>query len=348
MISTLYNAIKAGKNGANKGIPTGLPKLDSLTYGIQRKWMTVIAGDSGSGKSSLALYYSVYKPFCTYMDTKGTINAIDIKFLLFSFELASDVLLAKLLSTYIFEYYGRVISYSDILSLQNTLSDDDYNLILTAKPWLEEFERICEVIDKPVTAKGLYAICKEWSRKYGDYEETVTPNGYIKETYKPKNPQQFLIVLVDHIKLLTTDSGNTSKQEIDKACDFLIGFRNKCSFTIYIVQQLNRTFKSMARRGNDGLYSLLQLDDLADSSGPGNAAEVVIGIFFPFREKLSKCEGYDIKILRDRMRLVQILKQRFGMSDRSVGCTFFGEVGLWNELPLPNEIQDYTQYVKLI
>lgn len=47
---------------------------------------------------------------------------------------------------------------------------------------------------------------------------------------------------------------------------------------------------------------------LADSSGPGNAAEVVIGIFFPFREKLSKCEGYDIKILRDRMRLVQILK----------------------------------------
>lgn len=55
MISTLYNTIKAGKEGANKGISTGLPKLDSLTYGIQRKWMTVIAGDSGSGKSSLAL-----------------------------------------------------------------------------------------------------------------------------------------------------------------------------------------------------------------------------------------------------------------------------------------------------
>ena len=86
---------------------------------------------------------------------------------------------------------------------------------------------------------------------------------------------------------------------------------------------------------------------LADSSGPSNAAEVVIGIFFPFREKLSKCEGYDIKILKNNFRLIQILKQRFGMSDRSVGCTFFGEVGLWNELPLPNEIQDYTQYVNL-
>lgn len=46
--------------------------------------------------------------------------------------------------------------------------------------------------------------------------------------------------------------------------------------------------------------------------------------------------------------MITQLKQRFGMSDRSVGCTFFGEVGLWNELPLPNEIQDYTQYVKLI
>lgn len=46
--------------------------------------------------------------------------------------------------------------------------------------------------------------------------------------------------------------------------------------------------------------------------------------------------------------MITQLKQRFGMSDRSVGCTFYGEVGLWKELPLPNEIQDYTKYVKLI
>lgn len=260
MISTLYNTIKAGKEGFNKGIASGLPKLDTITYGIQRKWMTVIGGDTGSGKSSLALYMSVYKTFCNYMDSKNTENEINIKYLIFSFEMAAEVLLAKLLSLYLYDYYGRVISYSEILSLHSTLSEDDYNLVVASKPWLEEFEKICEIIDKPVTAKGLYAICKEWSRKHGEYIEVNTAN-YTKETYIPKDPQQFLVVLVDHIKLLTTDTGNTSKQEIDKACDFLISFRNKCSFTIYIVQQLNRTFKSMARRGNDGLYSLLQLDD---------------------------------------------------------------------------------------
>lgn len=60
MISTLYNTIKAGKEGANKGISTGLPKLDSLTYGIQRKWMTVIAGDSGSGNITYKLIFNYY------------------------------------------------------------------------------------------------------------------------------------------------------------------------------------------------------------------------------------------------------------------------------------------------
>ena len=58
MISTLYNTIKAGKEGANKGISTGLPKLDSLTYGIQRKWMTVIAGDSGSVNNTYKLVFN--------------------------------------------------------------------------------------------------------------------------------------------------------------------------------------------------------------------------------------------------------------------------------------------------
>lgn len=48
IVSELYKNIDQGRNGLNKGISTGLPKLDLLTYGVQRKWLSVIAGDSGS------------------------------------------------------------------------------------------------------------------------------------------------------------------------------------------------------------------------------------------------------------------------------------------------------------
>lgn len=48
IVENLFHNIKQGKKGLNKGISSGFPKLDTITYGVQRKWMTVYAGDSGS------------------------------------------------------------------------------------------------------------------------------------------------------------------------------------------------------------------------------------------------------------------------------------------------------------
>ena len=339
IVSELYKNIDQGRNGLNKGISTGLPKLDLLTYGVQRKWLSVIAGDSGSGKSVLALYTYVYAPFKQYVED----NSINVNFLLFSFEMSAEVLLAKLLSLHIYDTYNEVVSYDEILSLTDRCSDEHFNLIQKSKDWLNLFESRCEIVDKPVTARGLYAICKEWSQKHGTYKETGTIGEYTKTEYIPNDPKQYLIVVVDHIKLLSVSAGHTAKQEIDEACDYLIHFRNKCCFTEIIIQQLNRNFKSMDRRNSEN--NLLGLEDLSDSSGPAQASETVIGIYHPFREKRSKCEGYDIRQLKDRFRLIQILKHRFGQADKSMGCNFFGEISLWKDLPLPQDITDYEQYL---
>lgn len=341
LVENLYKNIQQGRTGLNQGISTGIPKLDDLTYGVQRKWLTVIAGDSGSGKSVLSLYTYVYSPFKQYMLNKET----DVHFLLFSFEMSAEVLLAKLLSLYIYDTFHEIVSYDEILSLTGKCSDYHFELINQSREWLQEFESKCEIIDKPVTAKGLYAVCKEWSQKFGTYKDSGTIGEYTKTEYIPHNPKQYLIVVVDHIKLLSVSSGHTAKQEIDEACDYLIHFRNKCNFTEVIIQQLNRNFKSMDRRNSAN--NLLGLEDLSDSGGPAQAAETVIGIYHPFREKLPRCEGYDIRQLKDRFRLIQILKHRFGQADRSMGCNFFGEISLWKELPLPQDINDYEQYIKL-
>lgn len=270
---------------------------------------------------------------------------IDLHFLLFSFEMSAEVLLAKLLSLYIYDTYNKVLSYGDILSLTTTISNEDLDFINNSRWWLEEFEKCCDIIDKPTTAKGLYAICKEWSRKFGTYKELESHENYTKEDYIPNNPEQYLIILVDHIKLLSLSTGHTPKQEIDEACDYLIHFRNKCSFTINIVQQFNRNFKSMERKQSESY--LPSLEDLSDSSGPTQAAESVVALYHPFREKRTRCEGYDIRQLKDRARLLITLKNRFGVADKIFMTSFFGEIGLWRELPLPQDIDDYEKYVRL-
>jgi hypothetical protein len=341
IVDNLFSSIARGKQGLNKGLSSGLPEFDTYTYGVQRRWMTVVAGDSGSGKSSLALYSHIYEPFMQYCND----SSLDIHFLLFSFEMSAEVLLAKLLSLYIYEVYGKILSYNNILSLTSVLPDEDYALIEESKPWLQKFESICDIVDKPTTAKGLYAECKKWSKKFGVYKEVERTDDYVKEEYVPNNPEQYLIVVVDHIKLLSPASGHTSKQEIDEACDYLIHFRNKCNFTITIVQQFNRNFKSMDRRTSENY--LPSLEDLSDSGGPAQASETVIAIYHPHREKRFRCEGYDIRQLKDRARMLVLLKNRFGMSDKLKMTAFYGETGIWNELPKPEQICDYGIYQDL-
>lgn len=304
IVDELNANIKKGKLGQNIGLSTGLDKLDMLTYGLNRGWMILWAGDSGSGKSSLVLYSTVYQPFQQFLQSNKT---IDIHFLLFSFELSAEVLLTKLLSIYLWDTYHKEISYEKILSLREPISDEEYQYVQQALPWLRELETHCEIIDKPVTAKHMYGICKEWASKFGTFTKGENVGEYTKENYTPNNPQQYLIVNVDHIKLLKTDTGNTIKQEIDDASNYLITLRNKCKFTINIVQQLNRNFKAMARKQDAPNRSGLQMDDLADSSGPTQSAELVIGIWHPYREHQSKCEGYDIRQLLDNVRFLHIL-----------------------------------------
>lgn len=333
---SLFENIYRGKKGLNRGLSTGFPKLDNVIFGLQRGYFYTIGADQGAGKSSLALYSFVYQPL-----KQAILNNLSIHFLYYSFEMSSEVLFAKLLSLHLFEKYNVIISYDEILSLKTTISDEHLKLIENEKGWLQLLESKLTVIDKPVNANGVYATCKEWIKKFGEFREIDEH----KEEFIPKDPNQYLIVLVDHIRLLKND-GNV-KSQIDQACDYLIYFRNKCKVTAVVVQQLNRGFKSMARR-QDGIYQLVQMDDFSDSSAPTQSSEVVLALFHPFREKMAKCEQYNVKELKDRIRLLQVLKNRFGQSDKNLGLNFFGEVNYWRELPKPEEINDYEPFKYLI
>ena len=41
------------------------------------------------------------------------------------------------------------------------------------------------------------------------------------------------------------------------------------------------------------------------------------------------------------------MKHRYGLADRVIAVNFFGSVGLWRSLPLPDQINDYEPYTHL-
>lgn len=109
IINNLYNSIEAGRLGKNKGISTGLSKIDNYIGGIQRATYYLLMGVSGSGKSSYALYSYIYRPLKDNPD-------VNMLIIYFSLEMSGKKLLAKLLSLYIYEEYNAIIPYKDLMS----------------------------------------------------------------------------------------------------------------------------------------------------------------------------------------------------------------------------------------
>lgn len=332
-IDKLLKNIEQGKLGRNIGISTGLDKLDKVIYGIQKKYLYTIGADTAGGKTSFAMDTFVYNLLKNAGDTP-------ISILYYSFEMSSDTLFAKLLSRHIYDEYDEVVTYEDILSLTKSISDKHSKLVAKSETWLRAAAKKVTIYDKALTHGGVYATCKDWLRLHGEF---ITL-GEHKEAYIENDPNEYKVVLIDHMGLI---SGKGSKKEkIDQVVDYMIYFRNKCNITGVFIQQLNRNAKSMDRKTNG--YELIQLDDFKDTSGTTDGSEVVIALYFPYREKIARCEGYPIQnVLKKRFRLLQILKNRYGQSDISIGAGFYGEIGMFKELPKPEEIGDYEPYLSL-
>lgn len=329
----LLNQIKQGRSGKNHGYTTGSEKLDMYTDGNVKSNFIVLFSNSGSGKTSLALYSFVYKPLMESLDKDN------FKIVYFSLEMTAEQVLAKLLSIYIYETFHVQLSIRELLSRKKnyTLSDENFKLVEDSIAWMKRVESKLIIYDKTLNASKMYSILMGILEKLGTFEECET-----RKIYTPSNPDLIFNVLIDHISLLRPDKGRTLKQEIDIATAYLITLRNMCKISPIIIQQANREQGGMERR-KQGMINMT-LNDTRDSGDPVQAAEVVISIFNPHKERLNSYRGYDISKLQSNFRSITILKSRYGESDLEIGFNFFGNIGLWKELPLPSEIYNYDKY----
>ncbi len=100
-------------------------------------------------------------------------------------------------------------------------------------------------------------------------------------------------------------------------------------------------------------------EDIKDSGNPYNDCLVCIGIYHPLKYKIKNHKGYPIIVeienpapedfigLRDTYRAAQLIKNRFGQSDKIIPVSFYGEIGYWKELPKAQTIKDFRAFVSL-
>ena len=333
---SVFNQIEKGRSGDNWGLPMGLPKLEGIIDGVTKSTYTLLFGSTSSGKTSLALYSYIYRPL---MDN---INNPDFHIVYYSLEMSCEALFTKLLSIYIYEKYGKELSYKELLSKKRnySLSDEDYDIVLKCEDWLKRVEEVITVYDRGLTADRLYSHLIGELGKYGEFEESET-----RKIYIPNNKNQIILVVLDHLGLIRKDKGRSKKEEMDLASSYLVTLRNRCGISPLVLMQMNRNSSSVDRRKNS--WSEPQLDDIKDTGNVSEDAEIVLAIYHPYREKLSSYRGYKLNILENTYRAIIVLKNRYGDNGVAVSTAFYGKVGIWRELPKSEEITDYEKYLRL-
>ena len=347
-VDLLYELIERGRQGKNIGLNTGIQKIDKFTGGIQRANYTLIFGLSGSGKSAWVLYNNIYRPLKDNPEK-------DIKIIYFSLEMSSDTLLAKLLSLYIYEEFGRVISYQKLMSWSDVLDDESYEFAIKGRAWLDSISSKLLIYDESLSSKSFYKVMMENLEAWGTFSKS--PDGR-RRIYTRNNENQWVWVVIDHIGLCSPSPGSTKKQAIDDISHMSVGFREICKVSFYVLMQQNRAASDMDRRKAE--LTELSDEDIKDSGDPFNDCLVCIGIYHPLKYKIKTHKGYPIIIekdspapedfigLRDTYRAAQLIKNRFGQCDKIVPVSFFGEIGYWKALPKASEITDFRKYTNLI
>jgi hypothetical protein len=177
-------------------------------------------------------------------------------------------------------------------------------------------------------------------KKHGAFNTDAEGN----ETYTVDKAKKhcFVACFIDHIGLI-----KGSKSEQDDVALIAVKYRNLCRLTIFAVQQLNRNQQDVVRKTHG--FKLIQLNDFSGTSSFCHAAEIVIASYYPKRESDNEFGNFnmDVDNFSDRLRLLQVLKHRYGQCDYSTIVLMYGEVGKWIEIDRGYAEFDYSLYTQL-
>jgi replicative DNA helicase len=349
---TFKERISDGLEGKYSGLSNGLNRINKYIFGIQRSCYTLVGGASGSGKTTLV----------DYMLLEGIKDAdsknIPIYITYYSLEIDEFSKKANWLSVLIYQKYNIIVPPEVIKGYgDNRLDADQLILVEDVMPELEDIWGRITWIFETTNPTGAYKHAWTAMDAKGTFEKSdyVDNDGHAKkriDRYIPNNPNEYNVIVVDHIALLQFERGFTLKENLDKMSEYFVRLRNLFGYTILALQQFNSSLSSVERQKFKGVDLSPQQSDFKDSTNMYQDCDIAIGLMNPYKMGMEECLGYNIKKsgtsnnLGKSFRMLKVIKNRLGADDVAIGLYFQPTAGRFEELPILSEMtpDKYKQY----
>lgn len=349
--------IKEGLEGKYKGLDNGLGRINKYIFGLQRSVYMLFGGLSGAAKTTLVDFMLL-----NAIDDAISKN-INVNVFYYSLEIDEVTKKANWLSNFIYKKYNIIIPPEKIKGLgEFRLNEDELQIVESELPELEKIWSKINWIWESTNPTGIYMNIWRFMESKGKFikEPYIDEHGNKKERivkYINNDPDEYNILVVDHIALLSLERSFTLKDNIDKFSEYCVRLRNLFGLTIIAVQQFNQSLNSVDRMRFKGVDVSPQQSDFKDSSNPYQDCDIALGIMNAYKMDLDSYLGYNIRdyvypqqgfLLRERFRSLKIIKNRLSRDNISIGLLFTAEAGTFEELPTPEDLIKDHNFIRKI
>lgn len=341
-------------NGGINSIPSPFVRFSDDFIGVEQGKYYVVTSTTKGAKTQFASFVFVFQ---TILYAYHHPEQLRIKIFYYPLEETPDDIMTRFMSFLLYNLSGGKIRIApiDLLSTKNDRPVDDSILELLNTG---EYAQIIDFFEEHVifsastNPTGVFVECKEYAEGHGKVytKKQKIKDEFTGETreidafdhYEQDDPDEYRIIFFDHVSLTSTEKGViTLKQGIDKLSENLVKLRNRYRYTPVVIQQQAFAGESLDAFKENKLRPTIA--NLADSKYPSRDANVVLGLFSPFKYELPEYQRYDITKLKDNVRFLEVLVNRGGSPGGLVALYFDGAVNYFNELPRPEEKEALKQ-----
>lgn len=346
LITNTFEEIERRKqrilDGGVNCIPSPFKRFMDDFSGIEQSTYYTITSFSKGGKSQFCSFTFIYRTIIYSYFAK---EKVDFKIIYFPLEETKERIVQRFMSWLLFRFSKGTVRVSP-KELRSTISAIDDKVIDRLRDFeilniLQYFEEHVIFPTESPNPTGIYKYCKQYAEEHGTvHKKTVKMKdelGVLKDVevfdyYEQDNPDEYRIIIIDTINLIDTERGMNLKQSIDKLSEYCAKYlRNRYHYSIVAIQQ-----QSFESEGNEALKLgrvRPSAAGLGDSKYTARDSDVVLGLFSPFRFGITEYFNYDITILKDHIRFLEVIVNRNGEMGGIMPLWFDGAICDFKEMP---------------
>lgn len=230
-------------------IPSPFKRFSDDFVGVEQGCYYVITGGTKTSKTQIMNFLFLYN---AVLYAYNNPEKLRVKILYYPLEETQEAITTRFICFLLYTLTkGRIrISPKD---LRSTRSDNPVSLDILEEINKPQYQDILKFFEEHVqfipdrNATGIHKQARLYAENNGttyyktleikDKQGNVIENRKVFDYYVPDDPDEYVLIIIDHISLIDTEKGMDLRESINKLSEYMVNLRNRYRYIPVIVQQ---------------------------------------------------------------------------------------------------------------